>query len=174
MNTLQDIFVVVSFVGMALAWVLVGYELLKRMIVDPIKWYYWNTTFADGSSYEHDVLSRHRNEFEACLLYLRDYMEAIDSEDVLTIQALRKNRNDLAHKLITVLPALDIHEHQPLFKNVDRTLFKLSRHHAFIEIGGDPAYQSLFDDWESVKGHEYLLWEAVVEKVKLLDLKPNG
>jgi len=38
-------------------------------------------------------------EFQACLLYLRDFMKAIDSKDVLTIQGLRKHRNDLAHGL---------------------------------------------------------------------------
>ena len=101
-------------------FVLVVYELIKGMIVRPIKAFYEHTTFGVGMpfvSYEDDVLSRHKNEFEACLLYLRDFMEAIDSKDILTIQALRKHRNDLAHDLVGRLDDLSIIEaQQPTFR----------------------------------------------------------
>jgi hypothetical protein len=70
-------------------------------------------------SYEEDVLRRHRNEFEACLFYLRDFMEAIDSQDVNTIQALRKHRNDLAHDLVDRLNHLEADEYAPLFNEVN-------------------------------------------------------
>ena len=154
---------------------MVAYELVKGMIVKPIKNFYANTTFGEGmpfKSYEEDVCSRHRNEFEACLLYLRDFMEAIDSADVLTIQALRKHRNDLAHDLVGKLADLRIEEHQALFEDVNRTLFKLSNHRTFMEIGADPEFQGV--DWETVKGHEYLLFEEVIGKLKLLNLKREG
>ena len=100
----EDLTRVLTYAG----FVLVTYELVKSMIVKPIKLFYQYSTFGEGmpfSSYEKDVLSRHRNEFEACLFYLRDFMEAIDSADVLTIQALRKHRNDLAHDLVGRLAA---------------------------------------------------------------------
>jgi len=146
------------------------------MIVKPIKTFYAHTTFHGRpfKTYEEDVLSRHKNEFEACLFYLRDFMEAIDSADVLTIQGLRKHRNDLAHDLVDRLSNLKIEDHQSLFINVDRTLFKLSNYRARMEIGADPEVQELGIDWETAKGHEYLLFEDVVEKVKLLSLKRNG
>jgi hypothetical protein len=54
-------------------FVLVSYELVKSMIVSPIKFFYQDVTFeGDGpfKSYELDVRIRHQNEFEACLLYL--------------------------------------------------------------------------------------------------------
>jgi hypothetical protein len=158
-------------------FVLVGFELLKSMIVNPIKAFYANTDFSDGmpfKTYEKDVLSRHRNEFEACLLYLRDLVEAIDSADVLAIQALRKHRNDLAHDLVNRLPALRIDEHQMMFEGVYRALFKLSNYRVRMEIGADPEFQKVGINWESVKGHEYLLFEAVVQKVKLLNLNRDG
>jgi len=82
--------------------VLVAFELVKSLIVRPIVEFYRDITFHEGApfnSYEADVSFRHKNQFEACLLYLRDFMEAIDAEDVFTIQALRKHRNDLAHNL---------------------------------------------------------------------------
>lgn len=150
--------------------VLLGYELVKSMIVGPIKFFYTDVTFGDGmpfKSYEKDVLWRHKNEFEACLLYLRDFMEALDSVDVLTIQALRKRRNDLAHDLVNILPELRIDEDQSLFTDVDRTLFKLSNYRAYIEIGSDPEFAGI--DWSTEKGHEYALFEGVMAKLKLLE-----
>ena len=112
-------------------FVLLAFELVKSMIVKPIKFFYADTTFGEGlpfKSYKADVLSRHRNEFEACLLYLRDFMKAINSEDVMTIQALRKHRNGLAHDLVDRLPGLCPEEYEPLLENVGRTLFKLSNY----------------------------------------------
>lgn len=158
-------------------FVLVGFELLKSMIVNPIKTFYAHTDFSGGTTfqtYEQDVLSRHRNEFEACLLYLRDFMEAIDSADMLAIQALRKHRNDLAHNLVDRLPALRIDEHQLMFEGVYRALFKLSNYRVRMEIGADPEFQKMGINWETVKGHEFLVFEAVVQKVKLLNLQRDG
>src|SRR5437899_2250025 len=76
-----------AYVGL----VFVAYELVKNLIVNPIKAFYANVIFAAGmpfKSYEEDVLSRHKNEFEACLLYLRDFMKAIESDDMNAIQGL--------------------------------------------------------------------------------------
>jgi hypothetical protein len=109
-------------------FVLVGFELVKRMIVGPIKTFYANTTFhgMPFHSYNEDVLGRDSNEFEACLLYLRDFMEAIDSADMCTIQDLRKHRNELGHDLVSRLPTLQPDEYHALWEKVDCTLFKLS------------------------------------------------
>jgi hypothetical protein len=154
--------------------VLVGYELVKGMIVGPIKAFYADITFGPGlpfRSYEEDVRFRHANEFEACLLYLRDFMKAIDSEDVLTIQAFRKHRNDLAHDLENRL-SLNIEEFKPLLEKVNRTLWKLSNYRGYMEIGADPAFKGV--DWERFRGHEYLLFEKVLDSVKLLSLERLG
>lgn len=152
--------------------VLVAYELVKGMIVKPIRDFYANTTFGPGmpfKSYEEDVLCRHANEFEACLLYLRDFMEAVDSRDVDSIQTLRKHRNELAHDLVDRL-SLNIEEYEPLFEEVNRTLFKLSSYRAYMEIGADPAFAGV--DWERARGSEYILFEEVLANVKLLNLRP--
>lgn len=152
-------------------FILVAFELLKSMIVNPIKAFYQNMTFGKGmpfKSYEEDVLSRHKNQFEACLLYLRDFMEAIDSEDVLTIQALRKHRNDLAHDLPSMLNKLNIEDHLPLLEKTDRALFKLSNYRTYIEIGSDPEFQNKGIDWDTIKGPEYLLFEEVLSKLRIL------
>lgn len=150
--------------------VLLAYELVKSMIVGPIKLFYRDVTFGDQmpfKSYEVDVLWRHRNEFEACVLYLRDFMSAIDSADVLAVHALRKHRNELAHDLATRLPDLQIHHYRPLFAAVERVLFKLSKYRAYMEIGADPNFSHI--DWSTAKGHEYALFEAIMAKVGLLE-----
>jgi hypothetical protein len=68
--------------------VLVGFEILTGMIVGPIQAFYANTTFGTGmpfKSYEEDVRGLARDEFEACLLYLRDFMKALSADDVTAL-----------------------------------------------------------------------------------------
>ena len=152
-------------------FILVAFELVKSLIVKPIKALYSDVTFGEGmpfKTYEEDVLFRHKNEFEACLLYLRDFMEAIDSEDVLTIQSLRKHRNDLAHNLPGMLHKLDIEHHLPLLEKTNRALFKLSNYRTYMEIGSDPEFQNKGINWNTIKGPEYELFEKVLKKVKIL------
>jgi hypothetical protein len=150
--------------------VLLAFELLKQMIVSPIKAFYLNTTFSGGPfvSYEHDVLSRHKSEFEACLMYLRDFMEAIDSDDVKCIQDLRNHRNDLAHNLPAHLFTLRLEDYAGLFRATDRTMFKLSNYRTRMEFSADPAYKKLGIDWHAIKGHRYELYEEVLSKLDSL------
>ncbi|MTV39571.1 hypothetical protein [Duganella radicis] len=53
-------------------YVLLAFELMKSLVVLPVKQFYSNVTFGTGvpfKSYEEDVRRRHKNEFEACLFY---------------------------------------------------------------------------------------------------------
>jgi hypothetical protein len=134
-------------------YVLLAFELTKSLIVKPIKSFYYRTTFGPGmpfKSYEEDVLSRNKNEFEACLLYLRDFMEAIDAADFIAIQRLRKHRNELAHDLPSKLTSLDIEKNQALLDAAHKALFKLSNYRAYMEIGHDPNFRGI--DWDTFKG----------------------
>lgn len=119
-------------------------------------------------SYEEDVRIRHKNEFEACLLYLRDFVGAIDPSDFAAIQALREHRNDLAHNLPTAFPMLDIAGQRELLDSAHRAIFKLSNHQAYVEVGADPAFRRI--DWSTAKGGEHLILESVVSRVKLLGI----
>ena len=150
--------------------VLLAFELLKEMIVRPIKYFYMNTTFSGGPfiSYEHDVLSRHKSEFEACLMYLRDFMEAIDEDDVRCIQDLRNHRNELAHNLPTHLFTLRLEDYAELFRATDRTMFKLSNYRTRMEFGADPMYKNQGIDWNTVKGPRYELYEEVLSRLDSL------
>ena len=152
-------------------FVLVAFELVKTLIVKPIKIFYSNTIFGKGlpfKSYEEDVLYRNKNEFEACLLYLRDFMAAIDAEDLITVQDLRKHRNDLAHNLVNRLHTIEVESYLPLLEKVNKTLFKLSNYHTYMEIGADPALQNKGIDWNTVKGHEFLIFEEILNKVRII------
>lgn len=150
--------------------VLVAFEILKGMIVGPIKAFYADTTFGTRmpfKSYDEDVKSRARDEFEACLLYLRDFMKSLNADDVHTIQELRLHRNALAHDLPQMLPTLNLEDYRSLWHRVDQTLYDLSRYRTYMEIGADPEFKDI--DWETdtVKGDEYLLFEQIVKKVQL-------
>ena len=155
-----------NYVGL----VFIAFELMKSMIVKPIKAFYQNVSFAESmsfKSYEVDVLSRHKDQFEASLLYLRDFMEAIDNDDMNAIQELRKHRNELAHDLVNKLPDLQIESHAQLFSRVNTSLFKLSNYRTYMEIGADPEVRKLEIDWNTLKGNEYLIFEDVLGKLKM-------
>lgn len=81
-------------------------------------------------SYEEDVRIRHKNEFEVCLLYLRDFEGAIDPSDFAAIEALREYCNDLTHNLPAALPILNIERQRELLDSAHRTIFKLSNNQA--------------------------------------------
>ena len=166
----EELTEVLAYTGL----ILVAFELIKSLIVEPIKMSYWHVTFGEGmpfKSYEEDVLVRHKNEFEACLLYLRDFMKAIDSDDVLVIQELRKHRNDLAHNIAQKLQAQEIERDVFLLERVSKTLFKLSNYRTYMEIGADPEFQKKGIDWESLKGHEYIIFEEVLNKIRVFEAK---
>jgi hypothetical protein len=157
-------------------FVLTSFELVKRMIVGPIKTFYANTTFQGMPfhSYEDDVLARDSNEFQACLLYLRDFMEAIDSADICAIQHLRKHRNELAHDLVSRLPTLQTDDYQALWVKVDAVLFKLSNYRTQMEVGADPEFQALDLNRETIYGEEYFVFKQIVEKVRFLTVNGNA
>lgn len=161
----EELAEVLAYTGL----VLVAFELVKSLIVKPIKAFYLDVTFGEDlpfKSYEEDVLFRHKNEFEACLLYLRDFMKAIDSEDILVIQDLRKHRNDLAHNIARKLQDEDIERDVVLLERINKTLFKLSNYRTYMEIGADPKLQNKEIDWGSAKGHEYVMFEKVLNKIR--------
>jgi hypothetical protein len=151
--------------------VLLAFELIKTLIVKPVKAFYANITFGPGTpfrSYAEDVKSRHQDEFEACLLYLRDFMEAIDANDMDAIQALRKHRNILAHDLPHQLSTLRVDDCGSLLEGARIALFKLSNYRTYMEIGADPEFKDKGIDWDSVVGSEYILFTEVCEKIKIL------
>ncbi len=103
-------------------FVLVAYELVKSLIVGPIKAFYYEST---------EMISR------------MTWSSGLVSSTLPNIGRL--------------------------LEKADRALFKLSNHQTYMEIGSDPAFQNKGINWDTLKGHEYVLFEEVLKKVKLLD-----
>lgn len=150
---------------------LVAHELIKKLVVAPTKSFYKDTTFAPGmpfKSYEHDVLSRHENVFEASLFYLRDHLRALTPVQVSAIQDVRKHRNVLAHELSKQLASADPVENERLLTAARDALFSLSNHWTYVEIGCDPEFAALDPDWTQVYGEDLELLDCVIEKTRNL------
>ncbi|SHH48884.1 hypothetical protein SAMN04488109_4013 [Chryseolinea serpens] len=94
-------------------------------------------------------------------------MKAINSEDINVIQALRKHRNDLAHNLPDRLDIIHIDQNSALLEKVKGVIFKLSNYRTYMEIGQEAELKGV--DWNSVKGHEFLIIENIVNNVKILN-----
>jgi len=149
--------------------VLLAFELIKDHIVVPIKSFYEDTIFSQSSpfaTYEKDVLSRDKKEFMACLLYLRDFMEAIDGNDLALIQELRDKRNLVAHRLTTLMDSFDVAEFTKLLVKSKDVLFELSNYRVRMEIGADPEFQGRGINWETIASDEYFLFTRVLREIE--------
>ncbi len=148
--------------------VLLAFELVKKLVIKPIKAFYENTTFGPGlpfKTYESDVLSRDKYEFKACLLYLRDFMDAISSDDITIIMKLMEKRNAVAHELSGLFENFLFDEFYNTALEVKTVLFKISNYRIRMELGADPEFQHL--SWEEVVGDEYILYEKVLETINM-------
>ena len=151
------------------------HTLLDALVVDSVKPFYDRTTFSQTESAEHmtfqsfeaDVLRRHKNEFDACLLYLRDFMKVIDTGDVQCIQDFEISQAEAAKCLRNNISALDFESLKVKLIRMDRAIFKLSNHRLYIEIGADPELKGI--DWETQKGNEYVLFEGAASVIRLLE-----
>ena len=65
-------------------------------------------------------------------------MQAIDSDDMDAIQALRTHRNAVAHDLVNQLHVLRVENYAPLLERAARALLKLSSYRAYMEVGAEP------------------------------------
>jgi len=116
-------------------------------------------------SYEHDVLSRHRDAFEASLLFLRDHFEALTAEEMNAIQDLRKYRNRIAHELCDLIVGMDTSRSGPMVIKARASVFRLSNFWTYIDIGADPEFKDKGIDWDAVAGNEFILIDRIIEQL---------
>jgi len=155
--------------------VTLAHTLLEALVVESVKSLYDRTTFAQAESADHmtfqsfeaDVLWRHKVEFDACLLYLRDFMQVIDKNDVQSIQDFELQYLVAACHLRNNISALDFDSLNEKLMHIDRAVFKLSNHRLYVEIGADPEFKEI--DWETQKGNEYVLFEGAINAMRLLE-----
>ena len=149
--------------------------LLQALVVDSVKPFYDRTTFSAAESTEHmtfqsfeaDVLWRHKSEFDACLLYLRDFMNVIDKNDVQSVQDFGVLYVESNQNLRNNISALNFDSLKKALIRMDRAIFKLSNHRLYVEIGSDPDFKGI--DWSTQKGSEYVLFEGAINAIHLLE-----
>jgi len=149
--------------------VLLEFEVIKSLIIRPIKTFYYHVTFSDDfpfKTYELDVLSRDKNEFMACLLYLKDFMEAIDGNDIVIIQELREKRNQIAHELMSYLFTFNPNEIDTLLEKAKRVLFKISNYRVRMDIGYELQIKNIKVDWDKLVGTEYIIFNKIFDEIK--------
>jgi hypothetical protein len=148
--------------------ILVAFELVKNLVVTRVKGFYANVTFGEGmpfKSYQHDVLARHKDVFEASLLYLRDHMEAIRRDEMEAIQNLRRYRNQIAHELLQrILESPDQESDSQILTNARASLFRLSNYWVYIDVGSDPDFKHL--DFDRVAGADLELLDRIIEQMQ--------
>ncbi len=150
--------------------ILVAFELVRKLVTNRVKSFYEGVTFGEGlpfKTYEQDVLSRHKNVFEASLMYLKDHFEAIKADDLNAIQALREYRNRIAHDLPSMLPGMHQIKSENMLSKAREALFKLSNFWVYIDVGADPEVKALNIDWESAAGEDFILLDQIIQKTHL-------
>ena len=145
---------------------LLAAELIGELVVSRVKGFYAHTTFSSGpfKNYDADVLSRDKDVFKASLLFLRDHLGAITSEQVMDVLSVRAHRNVLAHELSSRVASLDPLESEMLLTRARDVLFTLSNLWTRMEIGPDRGLASVDVDWSRVHGEALALLDRVIEK----------
>ena len=146
--------------------ILLSFELVKKLVIVRVKKFYANTVFGPGmpfKTYEDDVLSRHRDVFEASLLYLRDHFEAISADEMNAIQELRKYRNRIAHELPQLILDMDAAQNELMLIKARACLFRLSNFWAYIDVGADPDFRDI--DWGTIAGGDLMLLDQIIEQM---------
>ena len=82
------------------------YESFKDYVIEEMK-FFFNRGFSDGEfifseDYKTKVLNHHKSPLIASLLWLKEN-EAIDENDIILFEDLRKYRNKLAHEMMDFL-----------------------------------------------------------------------
>lgn len=148
---------------------LIAAELIGKLVVTRVRDFYANVTFGPGmpfKNYELDVSSRNKDTYKASVLFLRDHLEALTSEQVLDILAVRTQRNALAHELSERISSLDPAENERLLERARNALFSLSNLWTRMDIGADPEFASMEIDWAKVHSDDLVLLDHVIMKTR--------
>lgn len=139
---------------------LAAWELLEDAVIKQIKQFYLlgdndnKTLFA---KYNDAVLSRHKYEFRASLLWFLE-MGAIDASDLDLTDRLREHRNEIAHSLPQIA-ASDKEIDLDLFKSIVELVEKLDKWFIlFIHVPTNPDYDhKIVDEAEVYSGRLIIL-----------------
>jgi len=149
--------------------ILLAFEVVKELVIVRVKNFYADIVFGDGvpfETYEDDVLARHKDVFEASLLYLRDHFEAISAEEMDAIQELRQYRNRIAHELPQLILDMVPAQNELMLAKARACLFRLSNFWIYIDIGADPAFKNRSINWNTIAGTDLMLLDQIIEQLR--------
>lgn len=148
---------------------LAGWELLKAEVVGRVRSFFVDeftgTEFKPSGNYRTKVLSRHKSEFEASLLWLVD-AGALSLEQADQVRAIHRHRHEVAHELPSLLvePSRDINIQH--LRNMEELLGVLGRFWGHLELDGDPAFDAICVDASEIKSGAMLLMAYLVDLSK--------
>jgi hypothetical protein len=91
----------------AAALYIAAYESLKESIITHIQTFFWNGFDESGPKYspeyQTEVLNRNKSVLYASLDWLKNKMNVIDDADIATFERVKHCRNDLSHRLFSLL-----------------------------------------------------------------------
>jgi hypothetical protein len=117
-----------------------------------------------SDEYKTDVLARDKSPLIASAKYLAEHYEAISSDDVDQIVALRELRNDIAHDLPTVLVKRNYEDLREFIKKARDLVFKLDNFWMYIEIGHDPEHSGT--DWDTAYSNSTMFVDHLIELIE--------
>ncbi len=147
---------------------LVAYELIRDLIIKPVELFYSGVTYGHGlpfSNFETDVSSRDKHKFDACLLWLRDHMEAITCEQYKSIHRVREFRDTLTHKIHKNICNHNFLKASQLLLEAKDALFALDNFWIRMEIQADPEFSDI-NDWTKVYSNSFSLLDMLLEKTR--------
>ncbi|WGJ15602.1 hypothetical protein QEV83_04855 [Methylocapsa sp. D3K7] len=147
--------------------ILLAFELVKELVIVRVKNFFADIVFGDGlpfKTYEDDVLARHKDVFEASLLYLRDHFEAISADEMDAIQGLRQYRNRVSHELPQLIVDMVPAQNELMLEKARACLFRLSNFSVSMDIGADPAFKNI--DWNTIAGTDLMLLDQIIEQLR--------
>lgn len=146
----------------------VGYELLKNQIVDAARGFFIIGFDEHGlttdPAYETNVRSRHKKEFEACLLWLV-HMEALTEAQAERVRAIRDHRNELAHELPRYVTNPGTEVDFDLLREMRDIIAHLGRYWGSREVSIDPQCDGTNVDAASIVSGTTLLLDLLIDAV---------
>lgn len=150
------------------------YELLKQRVLKPIKDFYaneWRSEHGElvpvvSETYKQKVLSRDKNEFQACLRWYIEY-EILTELDLETVENLRQARHYAVHKGVDLLfGGGRTFDDQLLVRGGD-ILERIGNFWGRIEIDIDPPGDGDVD-YEGIRSADALMFEHIRTVAELM------
>jgi len=120
--------------------IITAYELLKDAVISRIRDFFSIGSKESSPKYRADVLSKNKSPLYASLQWLKE-VEAINDDDLVTFDLVKRFRNDLAHEPARFLTDGLPNEWPDRFNEIVKLVGKIEKWWIFnVEIPSNPEY----------------------------------